>query len=169
MEALEGGSFDIEDLMKGKHAGDIPAARDRKWQQAGVKTRINKKKCDCNCSDTVSSCHNGEDEEHKQCQSSCKPTAIKKTVTVKKEDDDETGFAKSIPGTQKIFVKTFGCSHNVSDSEYMMGQLVDYGYGIVPNPDEADLILVNSCTVKNPSQDAFLTYYSMIPQITNWY
>lgn len=59
----------------------------------------------------------------------------------------------SVPGTQKIYVKTFGCSHNVSDSEYMMGQLVQYGYRLVNDPTTADCILINSCTVKNPSQE----------------
>ena len=34
----------------------------------------------------------------------------------------------SVPGTQSIWVKTFGCAHNVSDAEYMMGQLQEYGY-----------------------------------------
>ena len=61
-----------------------------------------------------------------------------------------------IPGSQKIYVKTFGCSHNISDSEFMMGQLVDYGYQLVQDPLIADLILINSCTVKNPSQDALM-------------
>lgn len=61
-----------------------------------------------------------------------------------------------MPGTQKIYVKTFGCSHNMSDSEFMMGQLAEYGYTLVDAISEADLILINSCTVKNPSQDAFI-------------
>jgi len=61
-----------------------------------------------------------------------------------------------VPGTQKIYVKTFGCSHNMSDSEFMMGQLAEYGYTLVDAISEADLILINSCTVKNPSQDAFI-------------
>ena len=63
---------------------------------------------------------------------------------------------QKVPGTQSIYVKTFGCSHNVSDSEFMMGQLTDYGYQIVSSVENADLVLINSCTVKNPSQDAFL-------------
>lgn len=62
----------------------------------------------------------------------------------------------NVPGTQKIYVKTFGCSHNVSDSEYMMGQLVDYGYKLIDDPINADLILINSCTVKNPSQESLM-------------
>ena len=36
-----------------------------------------------------------------------------------------------MPGTQKIYLKTWGCSHNNSDSEYMAGQLASYGYKIV--------------------------------------
>lgn len=35
-----------------------------------------------------------------------------------------------IPGTQTIFIKTWGCSHNNSDGEYMAGLLSDYGYKI---------------------------------------
>lgn len=33
-----------------------------------------------------------------------------------------------LPENYSIWVKTFGCAHNMSDSEYMMGQLQDYGY-----------------------------------------
>jgi threonylcarbamoyladenosine tRNA methylthiotransferase CDKAL1 len=45
---------------------------------------------------------------------------------------DEKPVSDSIiPGTQKIYVKTWGCSHNNSDSEYMAGQLAAYGYKII--------------------------------------
>lgn len=71
-------------------------------------------------------------------------------------DVDVEGGENVVPGTQKIFVKTFGCSHNISDSEFMIGQLVEYGYSIVDTIDKCDLVLINSCTVKNPSQDAFM-------------
>ena len=64
--------------------------------------------------------------------------------------------AKAVPGTQTIFVKTFGCAHNVSDSEYMLGLLKEYGYTISEEKDDADAWLINSCTVKNPSQSAFM-------------
>ncbi|PNY05980.1 threonylcarbamoyladenosine tRNA methylthiotransferase-like protein [Trifolium pratense] len=53
----------------------------------------------------------------------------------------------SIPGTQTIFIKTFGCSHNQSDSEYMAGQLSAFGYSLSDNPDEADLWLINTYAV----------------------
>ncbi|XP_055311717.1 threonylcarbamoyladenosine tRNA methylthiotransferase [Sitodiplosis mosellana] len=60
-----------------------------------------------------------------------------------------------IPGTQKVYVKTWGCAHNNSDSEYMAGQLASYGYNLTGDKGAADLWLLNSCTVKNPSEDTF--------------
>ncbi|XVF73986.1 hypothetical protein PTKIN_Ptkin13bG0025700 [Pterospermum kingtungense] len=65
-----------------------------------------------------------------------------------------------IPGTQTIYVKTFGCSHNQSDSEYMAGQLSAFGYAISDNPEDGDLWLINTCTVKSPSQSAMNTLIS---------
>lgn len=35
---------------------------------------------------------------------------------------------RTVPGVQTVYVRTFGCSHNQSDSEYMMGILQAYGY-----------------------------------------
>ncbi|CAH2013365.1 unnamed protein product [Acanthoscelides obtectus] len=61
----------------------------------------------------------------------------------------------NIPGIQKIYIKTWGCAHNSSDSEYMAGQLAAYGYELVEDKTLADLWLLNSCTVKNPSEDHF--------------
>lgn len=60
-----------------------------------------------------------------------------------------------IPGTQTIYVKTWGCTHNNSDTEYMAGQLAAYGYNLSDDKLKADLWLLNSCTVKNPAEDQF--------------
>jgi hypothetical protein len=71
------------------------------------------------------------------------------------EASNENGNGMTIvPGTQKIWMKTFGCAHNVSDGEYMQGMLGSYGYKFVDTKEEADLIFLNSCTVKNPSEMA---------------
>uniref|UniRef100_A0A023F4W3 tRNA-t(6)A37 methylthiotransferase n=2 Tax=Triatoma infestans TaxID=30076 RepID=A0A023F4W3_TRIIF len=72
--------------------------------------------------------------------------------------DDKKGYVapKSIiPGTQTIYIKTWGCTHNSSDSEYMAGLLSAYGYKLTQNKLEADLWLLNSCTVKSPAEDHF--------------
>ena len=68
-----------------------------------------------------------------------------------KKDTVEDPTASAAPGTQSVFVKTYGCSHNISDSEYMAGLLADYGFKIVDDMEQADACLLNSCTVKNPS------------------
>ncbi|KAM7122990.1 LOW QUALITY PROTEIN: threonylcarbamoyladenosine tRNA methylthiotransferase [Ciconia maguari] len=70
-------------------------------------------------------------------------------------DDDDPPSDSIIPGAQKIWIRTWGCSHNNSDGEYMAGQLAAYGYKITDSSAEADLWLLNSCTVKNPAEDHF--------------
>jgi len=47
-----------------------------------------------------------------------------------KEEREEASKAR-VPGTESLWVKTYGCSHNVSDSEYMEGLLAAYGRGRV--------------------------------------
>lgn len=64
-------------------------------------------------------------------------------------------YSSIIPGTQTIFIKTWGCTHNSSDTEYMAGQLSTYGYNLTEDKSIADLWLLNSCTVKNPAEDHF--------------
>ncbi|XP_070603480.1 threonylcarbamoyladenosine tRNA methylthiotransferase isoform X1 [Erythrolamprus reginae] len=71
------------------------------------------------------------------------------------EVDDPPPRDSVIPGIQKIWIRTWGCSHNSSDGEYMAGQLAAYGYNITENAAEADLWLLNSCTVKSPAEDHF--------------
>ncbi|XP_010521157.1 PREDICTED: threonylcarbamoyladenosine tRNA methylthiotransferase [Tarenaya hassleriana] len=75
-------------------------------------------------------------------------------------NDSLSPLSSKIPGTQTIYIKTFGCSHNQSDSEYMAGQLTAFGYGLSDIPEEADLWLINTCTVKSPSQSAMTTLIS---------
>ena len=88
--------------------------------------------------------------------------STRKSVTVRSkrkqlpEDAPQPPILNSIvPGTQTIYVKTWGCTHNNSDSEYMAGQLAAYGYKLTENKSDADLWLLNSCTVKSPAEDHF--------------
>lgn len=53
----------------------------------------------------------------------------------------------------KIYIKTWGCSHNNSDGEYMAGLLAANNFQIVDSDESAHLVILNSCTVKNPSED----------------
>lgn len=66
-----------------------------------------------------------------------------------------TEYRSFLPGKYSIYLKTWGCTHNSSDSEYMAGLLSQAGYRIVEDRAAADLWLLNSCTVKNPAEDHF--------------
>ncbi|KAM4685435.1 threonylcarbamoyladenosine tRNA methylthiotransferase isoform 2-T2 [Amazona ochrocephala] len=83
------------------------------------------------------------------------PKVRKRNSQKNDQTDNDPPSDSIIPGAQKIWVRTWGCSHNNSDGEYMAGQLAAYGYKITDNSAEADLWLLNSCTVKNPAEDHF--------------
>ncbi|CEP00746.1 Threonylcarbamoyladenosine tRNA methylthiotransferase [Plasmodiophora brassicae] len=68
---------------------------------------------------------------------------------------DEVRLSPFLTRSQRVLVKTWGCSHNNSDGEYMQGQLAHAGYMLVDSVDEADLCVFNSCTVKDPSEMVF--------------
>jgi len=74
---------------------------------------------------------------------------------ISKEESQPVESGNTIPGTQRIWIKTWGCAHNSSDSEYMAGQLAAYGYTLTDVKSEADLWVLNSCTVKTPAEDHF--------------
>lgn len=77
-------------------------------------------------------------------------------ATGNNHNEDVDMHTDTVPGTQKVWIRTFGCSHNVSDSEYMEGILQSYGFRITSDQNEADVWVINSCTVKDPSQSAFM-------------
>ena len=52
----------------------------------------------------------------------------------------------------KCFVLTFGCQQNVADSERLSGMAVEMGYTLTDTPDEASLILVNTCAIREHAE-----------------
>ena len=50
-------------------------------------------------------------------------------------------------------VRTFGCQQNVSDSERIKGMLAQMGFGFTEEPEQADLILFNTCAVREHAED----------------
>ena len=51
-----------------------------------------------------------------------------------------------------VYVETYGCQMNVSDSELMLGKLSAAGYTPVDVPDGADVILVNTCAIRDHAE-----------------
>jgi tRNA-2-methylthio-N6-dimethylallyladenosine synthase len=51
-----------------------------------------------------------------------------------------------------VYIETYGCQMNVSDSELMLGKLEAAGYQSVELPDGADVILVNTCAIRDHAE-----------------
>ena len=52
----------------------------------------------------------------------------------------------------KCFIRTFGCQQNEADSEQLRGMAAEMGYIRTDVPDDADLILVNTCAVREHAE-----------------
>jgi tRNA-2-methylthio-N6-dimethylallyladenosine synthase len=55
-----------------------------------------------------------------------------------------------------VYVETYGCQMNVSDSELMLGKLAAEGYAEVATPEEADVILLNTCAIRDHAEQRVL-------------
>jgi tRNA-2-methylthio-N6-dimethylallyladenosine synthase len=51
-----------------------------------------------------------------------------------------------------VYLETYGCQMNVADSELMLGKLAAAGYTPTENPEGADVILVNTCAVRENAE-----------------
>ena len=51
-----------------------------------------------------------------------------------------------------VFIETYGCQMNVSDTELMLGKLTSAGYDAVDVPDGADVILLNTCAIRDHAE-----------------
>ena len=54
---------------------------------------------------------------------------------------------------KKLFIKTYGCQMNVYDSERMAESLGGQGYTTVSSPEEADMILLNTCHIREKAAE----------------
>lgn len=51
-----------------------------------------------------------------------------------------------------VYIETYGCQMNVSDTELMLGKLIESGYESVTEPDGADVILINTCAIREHAE-----------------
>jgi len=52
----------------------------------------------------------------------------------------------------KVGFVSLGCPKNLVDSEVMMGELVAHGHELTPHPDQADVLVVNTCSFIDPAK-----------------
>ena len=60
------------------------------------------------------------------------------------------------------YVETYGCQMNISDGELMSGVLASHGYQLVDTPDQADVVLVNTCAIREHAEQRVLGRVSQL-------
>ena len=63
---------------------------------------------------------------------------------------------------KRLFIKTYGCQMNVYDSERMADVLAPLGYGVTDTPEDADLVVLNTCHIREKATEKV---YSELGQI----
>ncbi|APY07807.1 tRNA (N6-isopentenyl adenosine(37)-C2)-methylthiotransferase MiaB [Winogradskyella sp. J14-2] len=67
--------------------------------------------------------------------------------------------------TKKLFIESYGCQMNFSDSEIVASILSEQGYNTTQNLEDADLVLVNTCSIRDKAEQTVrkrLKYYDRI-------
>ncbi len=65
---------------------------------------------------------------------------------------------------KKVYLETFGCQMNVSDSERVATRLVSEGFEITSDEAAADVVLLNTCSVREKAEHKL---YTRVGQIRN--
>ena len=55
--------------------------------------------------------------------------------------------------SRKVSIVTFGCQMNKLDSELLAGALADHGYAVVDDPEDASIVLYNTCSVRRHAEE----------------
>jgi tRNA-2-methylthio-N6-dimethylallyladenosine synthase len=66
---------------------------------------------------------------------------------------------------KKVYLETFGCQMNVSDSERVATSLAAKGFEVTPNENSADIVLINTCSVREKAEHKL---YTRVGQFRNY-
>ena len=72
---------------------------------------------------------------------------------------------------KKLFIESYGCAMNFSDSEIVASILSEQGFNTTKTLEDADLVLVNTCSIRDKAEQYFSldrgveTYYDIYQQL----
>jgi tRNA-2-methylthio-N6-dimethylallyladenosine synthase len=84
-------------------------------------------------------------------------------LRIVESDTDDMG-AGTGPVGKRVFLETFGCQMNILDSELVRDQLITLGYRFVPRADDADIVLYNTCAVRDQSEQKVMSRLGVMKQ-----
>ncbi len=65
----------------------------------------------------------------------------------------------------RVCIKTYGCQMNVYDSAIMAGLLLDKGYEITEDMNEADVVLLNTCSIRQKAEDKVYSQLGVLKKL----
>ena len=66
--------------------------------------------------------------------------------------------------SKRVYVKSFGCSANLADGEFIAGCLSKAGFEVVDEPQDAEILLYNTCAVKSPTENRVIDILRKAPR-----
>ncbi|PEN12273.1 tRNA (N6-isopentenyl adenosine(37)-C2)-methylthiotransferase MiaB [Longibacter salinarum] len=87
--------------------------------------------------------------------------AKEKGVDPEELDRPKSGY-QEIDGARSVFIETYGCQMNVSDSEIVASVLRENGYGLTTEESEADVVLINTCAIRENAEQKVRKRLSML-------
>ncbi len=52
----------------------------------------------------------------------------------------------------KVYIETYGCQMNIADTEIVLGILQNHGYDVTKEPKNADVVLLNTCSIRENAE-----------------
>jgi tRNA-2-methylthio-N6-dimethylallyladenosine synthase len=80
-------------------------------------------------------------------------------------DSDTGAMAPAVAPTKRLFIKTYGCQMNVYDSERMADVLRPLGYGMTDSPESADLVVLNTCHIREKATEKVYSELGQLKQM----
>ncbi len=66
--------------------------------------------------------------------------------------------------SKRVYVKSFGCSANLADGEVIAGCLSEAGFEVVDEPQDAEILVYNTCAVKSPTENRVMDILRKAPE-----
>ena len=77
---------------------------------------------------------------------------VQKTLPILENIDTARLPQTECDGPASVYLETYGCQMNVSDSEIVASVLRDAGYGLTHDPLQADVVLLNTCAIRENAE-----------------
>lgn len=92
-------------------------------------------------------------------------TPLKKEIDLKRQGEVFAAAKATNPSARKFYIESYGCQMNFNDSEIVASILQGEGFGPTRNYEEADLVLINTCSIREKAEQTVRNRLNAFNQI----